>query len=31
MKVENTTVETQVFTALGENTQVTIWGSMSIE
>jgi beta-xylosidase len=31
MKVENTTVETQVFTALGENTQVTIWGSMDIE
>jgi beta-xylosidase len=31
MKIENTSVETQVFTALGENTQVTIWGSMSIE
>jgi beta-xylosidase len=31
MKIENTSVETQVFTALGVNTQVTIWGSMSIE
>jgi beta-xylosidase len=31
MKIENTSVETQVFTALGENTQVTIWGSMGIE
>lgn len=31
MKIENTAVETQVFTAVGENTQVTIWGSMSID
>jgi beta-xylosidase len=31
MKIEDTSVETQVFTALGENTQVTIWGSMDIE
>jgi beta-xylosidase len=31
MKIEDTSVETQVFTALGENTQVTIWGSMCID
>lgn len=31
MKVENTSVETKVFTAIGEKTQVTIWGSMSIQ
>jgi beta-xylosidase len=31
MKIEDTSVETQVFTALGETTQVTIWGSMDID
>jgi hypothetical protein len=31
MKVENTSIETEVFTALGENSQITVWGSKSIE
>jgi beta-xylosidase len=31
MKVENTSIETQVFTALGVDNQITIWGSKSIE
>lgn len=31
MKVENTAVETKVFTAIGEKSQVTVWGSMSIQ
>ncbi|MGN0142608.1 MAG: glycoside hydrolase family 43 protein [Roseburia sp.] len=31
MKVDNTSIETEVFTALGENSQITIWGSKSIE
>lgn len=31
MCIENTTVETMVFTALGDTNQLTIWGSKSIE
>ena len=31
MNVENTLVETDVFTAVGENTQITVWGSRSID
>ncbi|MGN0428382.1 MAG: glycoside hydrolase family 43 protein [Agathobacter sp.] len=31
MKVENSKIDTQVFTALGENSQVTIWGSKSLQ
>lgn len=31
MKVENTKVETAVFTALGKENQLTIWGTKSIE
>ena len=31
MCIENTTVETMVFTALGDTNQLTIWGSRSIE
>ncbi|MGN1187279.1 MAG: lipocalin-like domain-containing protein [Lachnospiraceae bacterium] len=31
MCIENTTVETMVFTALGDTNQLTIWGSSSIE
>ncbi len=31
MNVENTLVETDVFTAVGENTQITVWGSKSID
>lgn len=29
MKIENTKLETMVFTGLGENSQVTVWGSKS--
>ena len=31
MNIENTNVETMVFTALGDTNQLTIWGSRSIE
>ncbi|MBP5184424.1 MAG: glycoside hydrolase family 43 protein, partial [Lachnospiraceae bacterium] len=31
MNIENTKIETPVFTVLGERTQVTVWGSKSIE
>ncbi len=31
MKVENTTVETMVFTGIGTENQLTIWGSKSID
>ena len=31
MNVENTKVETSVFTALGKENQLTLWGSKSIE
>ena len=31
MKVENSKIDTQIFTALGENSQVTIWGSKSLQ
>lgn len=31
MKVENTSIETMVFTALGVDNQITVWGSKSIE
>ena len=31
MNVENTKVETCVFTAVGQKSQITVWGSMSIE
>lgn len=29
MKIENTKLETMIFTGLGENSQVTVWGSKS--
>ncbi|MCM1264297.1 MAG: glycoside hydrolase family 43 protein, partial [Butyrivibrio sp.] len=31
MKIENTSIETMVFTALGLDNQITVWGSKSIE
>ena len=31
MNIENTNVETMVFTVLGDTNQLTIWGSKSIE
>ncbi|MBD5452699.1 MAG: glycoside hydrolase family 43 protein [Lachnospiraceae bacterium] len=31
MKIENTGIETMVFTALGLDNQITVWGSKSIE
>lgn len=31
MNIENTTVETMTFTALGKNSQITIWGSKRVE
>ncbi len=31
MNVENTTIEVPVFTAVGEATQITVWGSRSLE
>lgn len=31
MKIENTSIETMVFTALGTENQVTVWGSKSVE
>lgn len=31
MKIENTSIETMVFTALGMDNQITVWGSKSIE
>lgn len=31
MNIENTSIETKVFTALGVNSQITVWGSRVIE
>ena len=31
MKIENTSIETMVFTALGTENQITVWGSKSVE